>query len=435
VAQNHATTIEQFLQSLIPAQEVRLAARRVGCVQRQRKVDAYALLMAILLGVSTRGRQSLAEMRRALGVHAGISLVRSAFWERFTPGLEQLVTWVLDRLVTLARGRTIEYRGILESFRDVVAVDATVVKVHDDLARRWRGTRHNSRPAAIKVHTWVRVLTGELLRYQITAETYGDNKALRLLPSARDVLFLFDRGYSSPSLWWRIHRLGGYFLTRLPEGYDPVLIAEHRRHRGRRRRLVGQTWKTAQRRLHRQVVDVEANFKVHVRAYRTRTGRNQNQSFRLVALRDPRTHRYVSFVTNVPTERLPAQSVRPLYRLRWEAETFYRLAKSGSGLHELPSSRPHTVRTLIKASLIRVSLAMQSRTQAQRYVPVDRWINPQQWIQVWRRIFGDLLEDLSAELRGLDVPMWNRLAQLAMDPHEQRIPLRQQFAAGSICLE
>jgi hypothetical protein len=41
-------------------------------------------------------------------------------------------------------------------FEDVLAVDSTVVKVHDDLRSVWKGTRRSSAKAALKVHAWVR---------------------------------------------------------------------------------------------------------------------------------------------------------------------------------------------------------------------------------------------------------------------------------------
>ena len=71
----------------------------------------------------------------------------------------------------------------------MVAVDATVIKVADELRSVWRGCRH-SRPAAVKVHTRIRALTGELLRYRITPETYGDNKAFGVSHQDRGTLFL-----------------------------------------------------------------------------------------------------------------------------------------------------------------------------------------------------------------------------------------------------
>jgi putative transposase len=359
VTRSEPTTVEGFLQSLVSQHDVRSAARHVGCVQRQRKIDAYALLLSVVLGVSTRGSQTLASIRRALELKTGIRVVRSAFWDRMTPQLEALVDWLLDLLMHNATAHPPEYQGVLSGFRDVIAVDATVIKVADELRSTWRGTRSNSRPAALKVHTWVRALTGELLKYRITPETYGDNRAFGVSHQERGALFLFDRGYCSPTLWHHVHRVGAYFLTPLPTDYDPVIQVEHRQHRGRARTLKDRKLHQALKGLKRTVVDVSAVFRIYVRKYRSRTGHNRQHLFRVVAIRNPNTGHYSCYVTNVPSERLPAEYIRNAYRLRWEGETYYKSAKSGSGMNELPSTKPHIVRTLVKAALIRTGASAE----------------------------------------------------------------------------
>ena len=64
-------------------------------------------------------------------------------------------------------------------------MDATVIKVHDSLEDRWPGTRKSSSPAAIKVCTRIRALTGELLRWRITGERCSEARAMGFGPNAR----------------------------------------------------------------------------------------------------------------------------------------------------------------------------------------------------------------------------------------------------------
>jgi len=102
VAVTEPTVLEEFLHTLVPSAAVRREARELGVVRRQRKIDAYALLMCVVFGVAVRGGQSLAAIGRALRLRTGVSLVRSSIWDRFTPALEKLVAWLLDRLVARA---------------------------------------------------------------------------------------------------------------------------------------------------------------------------------------------------------------------------------------------------------------------------------------------------------------------------------------------
>lgn len=55
--------------------------------------------------------------------------------------------------------------------------------------------------AAPKVHTFVHAVTGELLRYRITAEAHADGKSFAIGHWAKGKLFHFDRGHNSASLW------------------------------------------------------------------------------------------------------------------------------------------------------------------------------------------------------------------------------------------
>lgn len=103
-------------------------------------------------------------------------------------------------------------------------------------------------------------------------------------------------------------------------------------------------------------------------------------------------------------------------------ETFYKAGKSGLGLHELGSSKPHIVRTLVKAALIRASIAMQAKCAAEQNLPPGRWINPHQWVQVWRIAIEALLRPLRAGL--VQGYTWCQLALTALDPNLGRPPTR-----------
>jgi hypothetical protein len=356
-------------------------------------------------------------------------MARSAFFDRLTAEFEFLMKWVLDSVVNRARQRRVELPERLAGFRDILALDATVVKVDDRLRGLWRGCRGNSSKAALKVHTVVRALTGELLRYRITKEAHADAKGIGTGPWMRGSLLLFDRGYPSPSLWGRIHRQGGFFLTRLPTGYDPALVGNNRRHRGRARKIENRTLLQFVDGLQRRYLDVMADFRVYIRKYDSEHGHNERQVFRVVGVRNDKTGKLHLYATNAPVDMLPAEMVRDLYRLRWEVELFYKAAKSGSGLNELTSSQPHIVRTLVYATLIRTTLAMKAKMRASQAVKNRLWINPVQWMRVWNEL---LLQCLDRMLRPdrprLDMG-WFELAVLAQDPNKKRVPTRSRLMA------
>lgn len=427
MARAQDTSPTAFLHRLVPPADIQAAAVQVGFVKRRRKIDPVAFLVATVLSVCGRGEESLAAMRRSLAARAGILVVRSAFWDRWTPAFEALVAWLLGRLQAASATSPPEYTGLLRGFKDVIAQDSTVMKVDSRLKKLWPGTRKSSSPAAIKAHTRVRVLTGELLWHRITGERHADSHAFGIGHWAKDILFLFDRGYASASLWWRIHRVGGYFLTRLPNSYRPEVVAVNRKHRGRARKLEGQSLRDAEKGLKRRLLDIQCRFRVKVRPYGKEKGRRFDHPFRVVGVWNPKTKEYHYYVTNIPADRIPAEQLADIYRLRWEVETFYKTAKGGLGLGEMDTSKPHIVRTLVRAALIRATLAMRAKCLAERNAPEGRWINPQQWVRVWRELLVHLCATALRALRLAVNFSWRHLALLALDPNVKRIPTRRRY--------
>lgn len=420
------TPIDDLLASLPAAERVRERARELGVVQRQGKVDAYALLMTVVLGIAVRGPTAIAQLGHVLAECTGVRLARSSFWARFTPSFTALIKWLLDLHVEASRREHPRPPGVLSGFRDVIAVDSTVVKLHDDLVHVWRGTRRNSAKAALKVHAWVRVFTGELLKYAVTADTYADCRAFGVEHALRNCLVLLDRGYSSPSLWRRIQGVGGYFLTRLPADRNPTIVSSNRRHRGRARKADDRPLREVLSGLQRRFLDVNAGFRCRVRRYRRSKARWTPETFRVVAVRDHKTGRYAVFVTNAPPEMLPAEHIAATYGLRWEIETFFKTAKSGSGLAELPSRKPHVVEALVYASLIRATTAMQALAvfRCRFALPKGLMVNPQQWLRWWNRQLHRWLDD---RFDGLDALGADVLAEMLADPNVGRPTNRARF--------
>ena len=121
----------------------------------------------------------------------------------------------------------------------------------------------------------------------------------------------------------------------------------------------------------------------------------------------------------------PAE-IAKLYRLRWEVETFYKTGKSGLGLDEITSRKPHIVRILVKGALVRSTIAMQAKCEAENNLPAGQWINPLEWVQVWRVAVEAVL--LALVGHGSRDPAsghsWSFLAALARDPNVKRPPTR-----------
>jgi hypothetical protein len=136
------------------------------------------------------------------------------------------------------------------------------------------------------------------------------------------------------------------------------------------------------------------------------------------------------FITNLSPEQMPAEAMRDLYRLRWEVELHYRVGRGGLGLDELPSSKQHVVRALVRAALVRASVGMQARLEASKTLAPGLWINTEQWIRLWRQVLGLMAVSLALGRPSRGASTWEALATLAVDPNRRRPPNRHVWEVG-----
>lgn len=291
MARAQRIALRQQLTSILPAARIRARARQLGVVRRQRRVDIVAFVWTLALGFGAGAERTIAGLRHAFGRATGKHLVPSAFYDRFTPALARLmkalVAEVLDRVVPPTRALIAEFAA----FREVLAVDSTVIRLHDLLARTFAACRTNQTLAAAKFHVVINVAGRGLRSVRLTGERVHDGPVLRAGRWVRGRLLLFDLGYYRFQLFDRIAQQGGYFLTRLKDGANPTITAAHGTWRGRAVPLVGQRLQDVLERLQRQVLDVQVEVSFRRRAYKgSRSGARAR--FRLVGVRNEASGRY-----------------------------------------------------------------------------------------------------------------------------------------------
>ena len=286
---------------------------------------------------------------------------------------------VLAQLMRKLASSDVRYGGVLEGFRDVLAADATVVKVHRLLARRFPGTRTNSAPAAAKLHLVMSVRGTGVHKVKVTGERAKDHRTLQMGPWVEGRLLLFDLGYFRYQLFDCIDRNGGYFITRLAANANPRIVAIHRQWRGRAIDLEGKRLKEVASRLQREVLDVEVEVAFQRRVY-AGTRRTVRRRVRLVAVRLPESTEYRFYLTNIDPDSLDAQCVAQTYAARWQIELIFKELKSHYRLDELPTSKAHIVETLLLGAVItllvsrRLLQAVRERLRCTAYkMPEQRW--------------------------------------------------------------
>ena len=149
MAKNDHTSIRDSLTSLLPARKIRRLARETGTVQRQRKVDIAAFVYSLVFGFSVGSDRTLAGLRRTFERATGVRLVPSAFYDRFNEPLVRLLERLVIEAMNKLAKKKVRLHGVFERFREVLACDSTLLRLHNALEETYPSVfRHYMKASA-----------------------------------------------------------------------------------------------------------------------------------------------------------------------------------------------------------------------------------------------------------------------------------------------
>ncbi len=429
-----STTLAGRLATFLPRDTVEERARRLRVVKRRRKVDIYALVWALVLGFQVGSERTLEALRTAYQRAAGHSLARSAFHDRLTPALVKLLRDLAQSAISTLWGGGSANVGYLAGFEELLAIDATVLRLHDLLSRQYPACRTNHTQAAAKLHMVMSVVDGSPRRVKLTPERTSDSTPWRRVGQwARGKLLLFDLGYYSFHLFDRIDANGGFFLSRLKRNGNPRIVATNRQWRGRSIDVVGKRLQEVLGSLERRVLDVQVQVHFKRRVYKGKCS-GASRTFRLVAIRNRETGGYHCYITNVVPDDLSAEDVTRTYALRWQVELLFKAMRSHGHFGQIPSRKRAVVECLVWASVLATAASQTLHRLIRDAVARDRHLPLLRWASLLGRVASDVLrlvtgaagEAMDQELRALlirEAPDPNRKrADRALGPVLQPIP-------------
>ena len=138
MTQTSSTTPTDALIALLPREEVMQEAQRLGVLVRRRVVDIYALTWTLVMPFQEGSRGTISSLHRAYQSTTKQILSRSSFYERFTPKLAILLRTLAQEAITSFGSADFASRVVpklLVGFRELLVLDATVVRLHALLAK------------------------------------------------------------------------------------------------------------------------------------------------------------------------------------------------------------------------------------------------------------------------------------------------------------
>jgi putative transposase len=356
-----STSINQ-IELLLPRRRISALARASGFERRAaRKCSPLAFLVVVVLGYGVEIKRSLSALLRFFKTITGVDMVRSAFQKRFNTGSVAFLRAVFIE-ATLRHGAHVGRKigGKLSRFRDVSAIDATVIRLRDFLATRFAACRTNHTKAAAKLHTVLSLSRQVVARVAITSERVGDRACLDIGAWMRGQLLLFDLGYYAHGIFAAIAAEQAFFVSRLKDSANPTIVAI--------RRGIARGQKAKGKRL--WDVDFAEGRPIDLDV---RLGdRPDAPIFRLVGVFNTQRHCWHLYVTNLPSRRFSPEEVAEIYRLRWEIELLFKELKSTCRLEQLSSAREEVVLTLLYATLLSllVTRAIARRAETLDHAPM-----------------------------------------------------------------
>jgi putative transposase len=425
--------IRKTIRKLFPTTHIECLARETGAVVRQRKVKIADFFWTLVLGFGVGRKRTIAGLRRQYEKTSGQSIEESSFYDRFTPGLvkmlKQCVAHALEQ--SLGVGRALD--GHLETFRDVIMTDSTVIRLHDLLEGVFPACRTNHTKAALKAHAVISVTGAGRQSIKITSERRHDGPVFQVGKWVAGRLLLFDLGYFRYQLFDCITRNRGYFVSRLKSNSNPTIVAINRKYRGRAVPVIGRKLRDILEHLQREVLDVMVEVRFQHRRYAGKRSYG-TQILRVVGVRDEASGEYHLYITNLPTEKLAAKDIKATYALRWQVELLFKEWKQSYRLEDMPSRKVVVVEALLHAAILTLVVsrqlldAVRKRLQQQAHRLKDA-----RWGAVFESVAADLLRIVlrpPREVRHLERDISRTILHEAPDPNASRPSLLQAVESG-----
>ena len=382
-------------------------ARQTGFVQRRSPLTGSLFVLTLIMTIFQDTRRSLLSYTATLATLApGVRISPQAFDQRVTSAAVAMLRALFAHVLALRAPISPARRQLLEQFSSVKLLDSTTISLPEALAEQFSGVGGKASPAAAKALVTLEWREGTIDDIEfVEGRTPDQGLGLRALAAALDnTLWLFDLGFWSCRFLSAIAEAKSWFVCRLqPRVTVREIVAGHERVVDVEVWLgdeVGRRWcarevvlgrgaqQVACRLVAVQVPEAVANER---RRKLRRAARKQGRQVQASTLL---RQGYTLMVTNTSAEQLAAEALEEIYRIRWQIELLFKLAKSDAGLTQTQSEKADRALCELYAVWIAVVVVTHVRTL------VAEQIEEVSLVKLWRRMKGAAVAWGTALARG-----------------------------------
>lgn len=347
-------SIQSFFQNGVEA-----VAKRTGFVQRASKLTGMKFLQAMVFSTLEEPEMSLSTLRQSC-LDAGVSISEQGLDERLNASSVCFLREMFQQAMSQFRTQEGVGIAILQQFAKVYLVDSTQIALPATMSKLFPGALGDECAGSLKVQLVFEYLNGYFAKLEESNgrqpdQGYRGHWSL----IEKNALFLFDLGYFVLETFKTIANQGAFFLSRF-QPQTALLTLEGERI-DLKQLLAQQTTPLAE---YEVCIGSRAQHRIPTRLILIRLPQEVADRNRQKARNNARRHGrtpsqdylklldWAFFITNLPPQRLHPEHVAQLYRIRWQIELVFKLAKSFAGLSTITSRRPERVLSEFYAKLI-----------------------------------------------------------------------------------
>jgi hypothetical protein len=338
-------------------------AKEIGFEKRERKISGSLFLMSLICTVYTYGKITLSNLSSvARQIDKKCDASEQAFDKKFTKkALEYLQTMFAIVMRENVPGAN-AIIPLISAFTAVYVLDSTTVSLPESLKEKFPGCGGSASEAATKVYLLLDWLSGRYESIKIMVGIKADQDMGKHFTRGKkpNSLWLMDLGFWNLALFSTIKRMGSYFISRL-HGQTSLYIKEKKLVKFDLDKFLA---KAPRNRFFELLVYLGVEEKLPTRLIvvpvpkkaaderRRKLKQDYQKKGKTPSQKTLNRLDWNIFVTNVDANILPTSTIPIVYKIRWQVELTFKLAKSDAQLDHTLSQKPNRVLCEFYARLI-----------------------------------------------------------------------------------
>jgi len=332
--------LNQSLEQMINREKISEIATEAGFTKRERKIDAYDLLLSLVFHSSKQLPVSLRNLAVFFSKKVSRTAVHKKFNEEGALFFKRCLQYVLSQKIQDdCRVET----PLLEKFNEVTLVDSASWNISPGLREYFPGSGGAGSPAGCKIQLFYEYKTGTMHSSEITKGTLPDQKYSELIAQKinKNDLVIFDLGYWTCNTFMDIEKKEAYFISRLHTNVNLWLKEDS----GDFVKFDLENFLAKQKSdslefyayLNKEQKNRIVAFRVPeeiANLRRAKLIKNSKKKGRTPSKKSLNMCDWSIFITNCEENKIPGKMIRSFYRIRWTIELIFKNWKSIVKIHK-----------------------------------------------------------------------------------------------------